>query len=175
MDGIGNDRRDLVRAIYEQHCSQARHADNLRVYFAIVFVFLCAGALAVNGGALFNAANRPLVGFLAVIALFGFFLCLGLESVARGHLGAAELILSRYGLEHYSAAQKSGASGRLFGLSRLVPLLFLFCFSFLLFILIQIGLHNVWKSAPVPVLVLIIGAAFTIRGRDGRTEQVQQS
>jgi hypothetical protein len=157
MNAIGNDKRDLVKAIYEQHWLHMRHVENQRLWFTNIFAILCGGSFALMRGGLFNKANWLIVGFLMVLSLLGLFVCLRIQMSLNGHRGAAELILSRYGLAHYSFKHKRNIILKLFRLSILFPAFFLFCFNFFLFVLLQIGFHNVWKSAPVPVLLFVAG------------------
>ncbi len=157
MNASGSDKIDLVRAIYEQHWLHMRHVENQRLWFTSIFAILCGGSLALMRGGLFDKANWPIIGFLVVLSLIGLFFCLRIQSVFNAHNSAAKLILTRYGLEHYLAKCPKAVAGKFFRLSLLFPTFFLFCFCFFLFVLLQIGFHNVWKSAPVPVLLFIAG------------------
>ncbi len=157
MNAIGNDKRDLVRAIYEQHWLHARHVENQRLWFTNIFAILCGGSLAVMRGRLFDEANWPIIGFLMVLSLIGLFFCLRIQGVFNAHNNVAELILKRYGLEHYLAKYPKAVARKFFRLSLLFPTFYLLCFCFFLFVLLQIGFHNVWKSALVPVLLLVAG------------------
>ena len=157
MNAIGNDKRDLVRAIYEQHWLHMRHVENQRLWFTNIFAILCGGSLIVMRGGLFDEANWPIIGFLMVLSLIGLFFCLRIQSVFNAHNSVAELILKRYGLEHYLAKYPKTVARKYFRLSLLFPTFFLLCFCFFLFVLLQIGFHNVWKSAVVPVLLFVAG------------------
>lgn len=157
MNAIGNDKRDLVRAIYEQHWLHIRHVENQRLWFTSIFAILCGGSFALMRGGLFDKANWPIVGLLIVLSLLGLFVCLRIQMSFNAHKDAAELILSRYGLAHYSFKHKRNIILKLFRLSMLFPAFFFFCFNFFLFVLLQIGFHNIWKSAPVPVLLFVAG------------------
>ena len=157
MNAIGNDKRDLVRAIYEQHWLHIRHVENQRLWFTSIFAVLCGGSFALMRGGLFDKANWPIVGLLMVLSLIGFAFCLRIQGVFNAHKSVAELILRRYGLEHYLTEYPKTVAGKFFRLSLLFPTFFLLCFCFFLFVLLQIGFHNVWKSAPVPVLLFIAG------------------
>lgn len=157
MNAIGNDKRDLVRAIYEQHWLHIRHVENQRLWFTNIFAILCGGSFALMRGGLFDKVNWPIVGFLMVLSLIGFVFCLRIQGVFNAHKSVAELILRRYGLKHYLAKYPKTVAGKFFRLSLLFPAFFLLCFCFFLFVLLQIGFHNVWKSALVPVLLFIAG------------------
>jgi hypothetical protein len=157
MNTIGSDKIDLVKAIYEQHWLHIRHVENQRLWFTGIFAILCGGSFALMHGGLFDKANWPIVGFLVVLSLLGLFFCLRIQMSFNAHKSAAELVLSRYGLAHYSFKHTRNIMLKLFRLSILFPAFFLFCFCFFLFVLLQIGFHDVWKSIPVPVLLFIAG------------------
>lgn len=157
MNATGNDKRDLVRAIYEQHWLHIRHVENQRLWFTNIFVILCGGSLIVMRGGLFDKANWPIVGFLMVLSLIGFVFCLRIQGVFNAHKDAAGLILRRYSLDHYLTRYRKTVARKYFRLSLLFLTFFLLFFCFFLFVLLQIGFHNVWKSAPVPVLLLVAG------------------
>lgn len=156
MEGIGDDKRALVRAIYEQHWLHMRHVENQRLWFANIFAILCGGSFAVMRDGLFERANWPIVGFLMVLSLLGLFFCLRIHGVFNAHKNAADLVLSRYSLTHYRAKSPKNIVRKLFRLSMLFPAFFLLFFSFFLFVLLQIGFYNVWKSAPIPVLIFVV-------------------
>ncbi len=157
MESVGNDRRDLVRGIYEQNCSHVRHAESERLWFTIIFALLTAGCLTVLRCELFAATNWPIVGFLMILSLFGLIFCLGIQSALKAYTDAADLILSRYSLAHYLPRHKTNSPHRLFGVSKLFPLFYLLLFSFFLFVLLQMGLCSIWKSMPIPLLILVVG------------------
>ena len=156
MEGISNDRRDLVKAIYEQHWLHARHVENQRLWFTNVFALLCVGSLAMMDSGLFNEANWSIVGFLMVLSLFGFVFCLRIQGVFEAHKSVAGLILERYGLEHYLTKYPETVARKFFRLSLLFPAFFLFCFNFFLFVLLQIVFYDYWISALIPVLIFVV-------------------
>ena len=157
MNATGSDKIDLVRAIYEQHWLHIRHVENQRLWFTNIFVILCGGSLIVMRGALFDKVNWPIIGFLMVLSLIGLFFCLRIQSVFNAHKDAAGLILRRYSLDHYLTRYRKTVARKFFRLSLLFPTFFLFCFNFFLLVLLQIGFHNIWKIAVVPVLLFIAG------------------
>jgi hypothetical protein len=157
MESVGNDRRDLVRGIYEQHCSHVKHAENQRLWFTIIYALLSAGCLVVMNGNLFYSAFWPIVGFLMILSLFGLIFCLGIQSALKAYTDAADLILTRYSLTHYLPRYRANSPHRLFGVSKLFPLFYLLLFAFFLFVLLQMGLCSIWKSIPLPLLVCVIG------------------
>jgi len=158
MNAIGNDKRDLVKAIYEQHWLHIRHVENQRLWFTNIFAILCGGSFALMHGGLFDEANWPIVGFLMVLSLFGFVFCLRIQDVFEAHKRVAGLILERYGLEHYLAKYPETVARKFFQLSLLFPAFFLFCFNFFLFVLLQIVFYDVWISTLIPVLIFVVSA-----------------
>jgi len=149
MEGIGNDRRDLVRAIYEQHWLQIRQVQRERLWLVLVVSVISAGALIAMGGNFSQSGNWPLVVFLMILSLLGLFLSIKMQIVIRAHLGAIELILSRYSLQHYMPRYRQSFSRNILRISRMIPKFFLFCFSFFLWMLLFIIGYNWWWSALV--------------------------
>jgi hypothetical protein len=52
MNGSGNDKIHLVRTVYEQHCSHARHLESLRLWLTMIITLLLGGSLLVMGNGL---------------------------------------------------------------------------------------------------------------------------
>jgi hypothetical protein len=164
MEAAGTDRRDLVRAIYRQHCAHARSIENRRLWFFSVFVLLCAAVFTVLRGQLLDAASWPAVAFLASLSLFGLLLCLRMQSELDAHVAAAELILSRYSLKHYSSLAGTIAPQRLTWMPKMYPLFFLLVFCFLLFALLRMVFCGIWTSSVIPLVVFAAGAVIVLRG-----------
>ena len=175
MESVGNDRRDLVRGIYEQHCSHVRHAESQKLWFTITFALLTAGCLTVLRCELFAAANWPIVGFMMILSLFGLIFCLGIQSALKAYTDAADLILRRYSLAHYLPRYKTNSPHRLFGISKLFPLFYLLLFSFFLFVLLQMGRCSIWKSSPIPLLILVIGTFALLISRFDQPAQPEKN
>jgi len=157
METVGNDRRDLVRAIYRQQCSHVRHAENQRLWFTLIYVILCTGSFIVMRGELFHQANWPVIAFLMLLSLFGLFFCLRAQTDIRVYTGVAELILSRYSLGHYLVKCGANKTNRLFTMSRLFPIFFLLLFSFFLFVIVQIIFQPGWRGWLGPLLIFVAG------------------
>ncbi len=174
MESVGNDRRDLVRGIYEQHCSHVRHAESQRLWFTIIYALLSSGCLMVMNGSLFFTAFWPIIGFQMILSLFGLIFCLGIQSALKAYTDAADLILRRYSLAHYLPRYKENSPQRLFGVSKLFPLFYLLLFSFFLFVLLQMGLCSIWKSIPFPVLIFVIGTIVLLISRFDQPAQPEE-
>ncbi len=162
MDGVGNDRRDLVRSIYEQHCAHIRHVENGRQWFTLVFAIIFVGALALLGDRMRDIDNWPLVGFLMIFSLFGFFVSLSTQNVLKAYSSAADLIPGRHDLKHYLPKFKTNLCYRMLDISKLILIFFVLCFSFSLFALLRMRFHEAWKSGWVPLVIFIVAVQFII-------------
>ena len=162
MDGIGNDRRDLVRSIYEQHRAHIRHLENGRQWFTLVFAIIFVGALALLGNGMRDIDNWPLVAFLMISSLFGFFVSLSVQNVLKAYSEAADLIPGRHDLKHYLPKFKSNLCYRMLDISKLILIFFVLCFSCSLFVLLRMRFHEAWKSGWAPLVIFIVAVQFII-------------
>jgi hypothetical protein len=90
MNGVGNDRRELARGVYEQHNESIRHLENQRLWFTLVYLFLYGGALAFIPEGLYPDADWLGIGFVAVVSLFGLLFVIDIQrSLSPGHAAAA--------------------------------------------------------------------------------------
>jgi len=162
MDGIGNDRRDLVRSIYEQHRAHIRHVEYGRQWFTLVFAIVFTGALAIMGDRMRDIDHWPLVAFLMIFSLFGFFVSLSVQNTLKAYYDAADLIPGRHDLKHYLPKFRSNLCHRMLDVSRLILIFYLFCFSFSLFVLLRMRFNEAWKSGWVPLVIFIVALQFMI-------------
>jgi len=158
MEGISNDRREFVRAIYEQHWQQIRQVQRERLWLLLVFSVILVGTLVVIQGTIASLNNWPLVVFLMILSLLGFFLSLKMQIVIKAHLSAVELILSRYALKHYLPRYRPSVVRKLVRISRMIPKFFLFCFCFFLWLFLYIVTHNWWWSLLIAVIIYLVTA-----------------
>lgn len=157
MNEIGNDRRELVRGIYAQHCEHARRAEDRRLWFTVAFGVVFGGGYVAMGDRVFDIAHWLPVGLLAVFSLVGLYFCLGIQNIVRAHEAATELILRRYSVPRYLPRYDRTLLYRTFSAAKLFPLFFLFCFSLCLFVLLQMGFQSFWTSGVIALIVLITG------------------
>ena len=158
MEGIGNDRRSLVRAIYEQHRAYIRHLEIQRLCFTMVFAVLFGGALVVMRYELFDDGNWPAVGFLALLSLIGWIYCLSVQRQLNAYERVADLVVARHDLKHYLPGYKNAMPGTSSGVSILFSTFFLLCLAFSLFALLQILTRSVWIGGAASFCTVIAGA-----------------
>jgi hypothetical protein len=156
MESTSDSKGAFVRAIFEQHWQQIRQVQRERLWVLLVFSVVCVGALAIMRGDIANLNNWPLLVFLMVLSLMGLFLSIKMQVAVRAHLSAAELILSRYSLNHYLPRYRLGFVRKLVRISRMIPKFFLFCFSFFLWMLLYSASAN-WVSS-----VVIAGSIYVV-------------
>ena len=173
MEGIGNDRRSLVRAIYEQHRAHIRHLETQRLCFTLVFVALFGAALVVMRYELFDDGNWPAVGFLAFLSLIGWLYCLSVQRQLNAYEKVADTVVTRHDLKHYLARYKNSMPGMSSGISRLFSIFFLSCLAFSLFALFQIITRSAWIGAGASFCVIVAGVVV-IFGRSLQTLPVPE-
>ncbi len=161
MEGLSDFRREFVRAIYEQHWQQIRSHQRERFWLVVIFSSVFASGLVVLRGELGQTANWPAVALFMVLALLGLFMSIKMQIAIKAHLSATELILSRYGLDHYLPRYRPSLTRRLVRISRMVSKFFLFCFCLFLGVLLFISSHN-WQLSGFIVLILYVVLAFVV-------------
>jgi hypothetical protein len=165
MNGVGNDRRELARGVYEQHNESIRHLENQRLWFTLVYLFLYGGALAFIPEGLYPDADWLGIGFVAVVSLFGLLFVIDIQRSLKAHRDAADLILKRYDLAHYLPAYRQGMRPRLFGASRLVPSFFLFCFCLSLYLLLYAVYLARWAGIVIALVIFLVGVFLIYSAR----------
>jgi hypothetical protein len=158
MEGSSNDRREFVRAIYEQHWQQIRQVQRERHWLVLILSVVFVAALVVLREDLTGIDSWPPVLFLMILALLGLFLSIKMQIVIKAHLSAIELILSRYTLKHYLPRYRPGVVRKTVRISRMIPKFFLFCFCFFLWMFLCIVTGNCWGSLWVAVVIYLVAA-----------------
>jgi len=154
---MGNDRRELVRATYEQHAAHARHLERQRLSFTIVYLILMVAAVILWGIRPFWSSGWPIMSMLAVISLFGFIFCLEIQRTLKAYFASEALVLTRYSLDHYLPGGPKHMRLESAGLSILFPLLYLVGLVLSLFTLFRLLICGLWLSIVLAVIIAIIG------------------
>lgn len=160
MNGSSNDRRELARGVYEQHNAIVRHLENQRLWFTLVYLFLFGGALAFIPEGRYPDADWLGIGFVAVVSLFGLLFVVDIQRSLKAHRDAADLILKRYDLAHYLPDYRRISRSRLFGVSRLIPVFFLFCFCLSLYLLLYVVYSARWLGIVIALAIFLVGMFF---------------
>lgn len=163
MEGVGNDRRDLVRAIFEQHSAQIRQWENQRLIVAVVAGIIFAGAL-ILVPEFYAPAAIPIMIMLELFAVFAFFHAVSLSRRIADQIVAAEVIIGRHSLTHYLPAYRM-RHPRIFSPGGVVTIFPLLLFSGGLAFLLEMILESLWLIIAIPCLALIGGIVFMAMGR----------
>jgi len=99
-------RQELLKSIYEQHWLHARHVENERLWFTNIFALIVAGLVAFLG----TVKDKELLslfaiyagGFIFILSILGYFLCLTWRAPFVEHTTLArkmveDSLLKRYG------------------------------------------------------------------------------
>jgi len=174
MEPVSNDRRDFVRAIYEQHLAHVRQLEQQRLWLAGWFALLYVGALMVMAGDVRSDYVRLVIGLTMILALVGLLLSAGFQRVVRIHQEAVRLILERYSLDHYRGKDALSQSAVMLDASRLVPVFFLLCFCSSLFLLLRFYFIRPWVIVAIPLALFLLGAAVSLFWPVARSSQREQ-
>lgn len=174
MEAVSNDRRDLVRAIYEQHLMYVRQLEQQRLWLAGWFALLYVGVLAVMAGDVRSDYVRLVIGLTMILALVGLLLSVGFQQAVRSHQEAARLILERYSLDHYRGKGTLSQSAVLLDASRLIPVFFLLCLCSSLFLLLRFYVMRPWVIVAIPLGIFLVGAAVGLFWPVARPDQREQ-
>lgn len=165
MNAMGNDRRELVRAVYEQHAAHARHLESQRLLYTLLYTILATAILAVWGIRPFWSSGWPLMVLLAVFSLFGFIFCLEIQRMLKTYFASVALILARYSLDHYLPGGPKQIRLESPGLDILFPAFYLAGLAISLYILFWKLFDMAWLSIILIVIVFIAGMIIVWRNR----------
>ena len=102
-------RQELLKSIYEQHWLHARHVENERLWFTNIFVLIIAGLFAFLSKIPAEGETLPIlhvsaVGFILLLALLGYVLCLAWRAPFVEHTTLAREMVEQYPeLKDYAA------------------------------------------------------------------------
>ena len=135
MNAMSNDRRDFVRAVYEQHCHHIRHLESRVMYYLIAFSLITAAIVAWEGNLIFASSGRLSLLIIAILALLGVFLSRFNNKTLDAYYRSRAYILERYSLDHYLPMESEKTEARDRGTGRLYLAYYLL---FLILVLITI-------------------------------------
>ena len=100
MDSQDVEQAENLRRVYEQNWLHARHIENERLWFTNIYAVVMAASLALMSE---KGLIWPLVTFLLILSLLGFFMCYALRGPFIRHSRMSEIILRReWQLKDYS-------------------------------------------------------------------------
>jgi hypothetical protein len=163
MSDMGHDRREVVRAVFEQHSTQTRHLENQRLFFAIVYWLTLTVVVVWRSDRLIEFTSWPVITLLALLSLFGLVFSLDIQKSSRAYAASAALIVHRYSLDHYLPGGLSQYRQLSSGTSKLFPASYLPGLSLSLWVLMDILFGPGWMSIVIPSIILALGFIMILK------------
>lgn len=163
MSDMGHDRREVVRAVFEQQRIETRHLENQRLFFAIVYWLILTAIVVLRSDRLFEFTSWPIMTSLVILSLFGLVFSLDIQRSSRAHAASSNLIVHRYSLDHYLAGGLSRYRRLSSGTSKLFPAFYLPGLCFSLWVLLEILFGPGWLNILIPLIILALGLIMILK------------
>lgn len=166
-------RRELLTSIYEQHWLHARHVENERLWFTNIFALIVAGLLAflsTTDGKTLPQFALFVGGFIFVLSILGYLLCITWRAPFVQHTILADKILEDSLLKRYSPHPKGYEKIKIGWIT--AHELFLYFYALMagvgLFLLLYIGLAKCywWISIILSIALGVLWRGWLARRED---------